>query len=340
MGARAAVTDDVGSASVSFAPPGWLRHPHVQSVLPSLPFRRPGVERRSRDLLRNSSELIVDCGDGVRLLARHARPERAGTRTAQRLAVLLHGWEGSSEALYVLTLGQRLLDSGFDVVRLNLRDHGDSHHLNEQIFHSCRIDEVVGAVQRLQSLHPQHELNLVGFSLGGNFFLRVGTRARTAGLDIARIIALSPVLEPANTLRALESGWALYRNYFIWKWRRSLRQKQAAWPSLYDLDHVIRLNNLTDMTEQLACRYGGFPSLRDYLNGYAITGGALEALTVPTRIIAAEDDPIIPAADLDRLARPPALEITRTKFGGHCGFYAGRGDSWFVREVARTLGLP
>ena len=111
MGARAAVTDDVGSASVSFAPPGWLRHPHVQSVLPSLPFRRPGVERRSRDLLRNSSELIVDCGDGVRLLARHARPERAGTRTAQRLAVLLHGWVGMRDVVrdYVRRLWLRLL---------------------------------------------------------------------------------------------------------------------------------------------------------------------------------------------------------------------------------------
>ncbi len=333
------MTDEVASASVSFSPPGWLRHPHVQSILPSLPFRRPGVERRSRNLLRNSSELIVDCGDGVRLLAWQASPERARAPAAQRVVVLLHGWEGSSEALYVLTLGQRLLDAGFDVIRLNLRDHGDSHHLNEQIFHSCRIDEVVGAIRRLQSLHPQHELNLVGFSLGGNFFLRVGTRARNAGLEIARIIALSPVLEPAHTLRALESGWALYRNYFIWKWRRSLRQKQAAWPSLYNLEDVIRLNTLTDMTEQLACNYGGFPSLHDYLKGYAVTGDTLAGLTVPTRIIAAEDDPIIPATDLDRLARPPALEITRTRFGGHCGFYAGRGDSWFVREVARTLAL-
>ena len=41
---------------------------------------------------------------------------------------------------------QDCFDADYDVARLNLRDHGDSHHLNDEIFHSCRIAEVVGAV--------------------------------------------------------------------------------------------------------------------------------------------------------------------------------------------------
>jgi len=58
-----------------------------------------------------------------------------------RVAILLHGWEGSAEATYVLSLGSLLLSHGFDVVRLNLRDHGATHHLNREIFHSCRLPE-------------------------------------------------------------------------------------------------------------------------------------------------------------------------------------------------------
>ncbi|MFO1395124.1 MAG: hypothetical protein U1F09_15320 [Steroidobacteraceae bacterium] len=118
-----------------FAPPAWLANPHVQSVFPSLPFRRPGVAWQTRRLRAASEELLVDCGDGVRLLAHHATQERIGRAPASRVAVLLHGWEGSSESLYILSLGQYLLDRGFDVVRLNLRDHGGSHHLNPEIFH-------------------------------------------------------------------------------------------------------------------------------------------------------------------------------------------------------------
>jgi predicted alpha/beta-fold hydrolase len=223
-------------------------------------------------------------------------------------------------------------------VRLNLRDHGDSHHLNPEIFHSCRIREVVGAVQRLQHLEPAQAVNLVGFSLGGNFCLRVGARAVEAGLRLEQVVAVCPVIDPEHTLVRLERGWALYRQYFVWKWRRSLRRKQAAWPQLYDLSEALELDNLTDMTDHLVCKYGGYPSLQAYLHGYAIVDDALASLVHPTRIISAADDPIIPAADLARLARPPALSITCTTLGGHCGFYDGQGDlTWIEREVLATL---
>jgi hypothetical protein len=321
-----------------FRPPAWLSNRHVQSIFPSLPFRRPGVEWRCRTLVRASQPVLIDCGEDVRLLAHHATQESLGRPPASRLAVLLHGWEGSAESLYILSLGQFLLDRGFDVVRLNLRDHGESHHLNPEIFHSCRIREVVGAVKRLHELNPGRGLNLAGFSLGGNFFLRVAARASDAGIELERVVAVCPVLDPEHTLVRLERGWALYREYFVWKWHRSLRKKQAAWPQLYDLSAVQALDNLTDMTDHLVREYGGYPSLQEYLSGYAVVGGALRSIVHPTRIISASDDPIIPAEDLERIARPAVLTVTRTRFGGHCGYYdARRGSTWIEREVYATL---
>lgn len=321
-----------------FQPPSWLASPHVQSVFPSLPFRRPGVAWRCRRLRAASQPLLLDCGEGVRLLAHHATRERLGHPAATRVAVLLHGWEGSSESLYILSLGQYLLDRGFDVVRLNLRDHGGSHHLNPEIFHSCRIREVVGAVRRIQDLNPGRGLNLVGFSLGGNFFLRVAARARAAGLELEQVVAVCPVVDPEHTMKRLEAGRAMYRRYFVWKWHNSLRQKQAAWPQLYDLTEVQALGTLTEMTDHLVRRYGGYPSLAEYLRGYAIVGDALGDICHPTRIITAADDPIISVDDFERIARPAALRLTRTDLGGHCGYYdARRGSTWIEREVLATL---
>ena len=330
-------------AKLDFVPPRRLRHHHVQSIYPSLPLRRLGVERRAAPLLRHAADALLDCGDGVRLLAHLTTQESLGLAPATRLAVLLHGWEGSANSLYLLSLGQQLLDAGYDVVRLNLRDHGDSHHLNREIFHSCRIAEVVGAVQSLQQMNPGKRMVLAGFSLGGNFALRVGARAAAAGIRLSRIVAVCPVLDPEHTLVRLEQGWALYREYFVWKWRRSLRKKQQAWPDVYpSLDDIIGLGNLTDMTDQLACRYGGFPSLAEYLRGYALVGETLEPLEgspdTRVRLITAADDPIIAASDLDRVARPPNLEITVTRFGGHCGFYEGApGPTWIEREIMATF---
>jgi predicted alpha/beta-fold hydrolase len=324
--------------AADFAAPAWLVNRHVQSVWPSLPLRRRAVLRRCRDLLEASEPVLLDCGEDVRLLALRATQERAGRPAAARMVVLLHGWEGSANSLYVLSLGQYLFARGFDVLRLNLRDHGDSHHLNAGIFHSCRIVEVVGAVRRVQREHPDRALSLVGFSLGGNFCLRVGAWAADAQLELDRIIAVCPVIDPVHTLARLEEGWPLYRRYFVWKWQRSLAKKQAAWPGLYDLRDVRRMGDLRRMTDHLAREYGGFPSLDAYLRGYAVTDHVLEPLAVPTRIIAAADDPIIPAADLARLAPSPVLDILRTSHGGHCGYLdLADGGSWLEREVLTTL---
>jgi len=327
------------AAAGAFRPPGWLANRHLQSILPSLPLRRLAVNHRCARLIAASRPELIDCGDGVRLLAQRATQSQLGRPPARRLVMLLHGWEGSADSLYVLSLGQWLLERGYDVLRLNLRDHGDSHHLNPGLFHSCRIAEVVGAVRQVQSLASGQGLNLVGFSLGGNFFLRVAARAAETGIELQQVVAICPVLDPEHTLRRLEEGWALYRWYFVRKWRRSLRRKQAAWPAEYDLQDALRLGTLTEMTDHLVCGYGGFESLATYLRGYAITGEALAGIVHPARILAAADDPIIPSVDLARLARPPSLEISCMMHGGHCGFYDGRGvgSTWLEREVLATL---
>ena len=149
-------------AVTHFAPPRWLANAHLQSILPSLKLRRPFLARRARPLIDASETHVLDCGDGVRLLGHYsAQPEG---REARDLVILLHGWEGSADSLYVLSLGAHLYSLGCDVFRLNFRDHGPSHHLNPEIFHSCRLDEVVGAVARVQALWPHQRTSIAGFS--------------------------------------------------------------------------------------------------------------------------------------------------------------------------------
>lgn len=301
-------------------------------------MRRSSVERRAGTMLAASRELILDCGDGVRLLAWAADSDPHCVLSPRRLAVLLHGWEGSSDSLYLLSVAQMLYHRGFTVVRLNLRDHGGSHALNRELFHSCRIAEVVGAIGRLQALYPDASLSLAGFSLGGNFCLRIGARAPRAGIRIARIVAVCPVIDPATTLAALERGPAMYRQYFLFKWRRSLRAKQLAWPGAYDFGELLADPSLTAMTERMVLKYTDYPDLASYLRGYAITGDALATLEAPAHLITAADDPMILAHDLDRLARPPSLQLTVTPHGGHCGFIdAFTGPSWIDRMIVQEL---
>ena len=137
----------------SFRRRGPLANAHVQSLLASSGLRRAAVRMRFPGLHEASSEQILDCGDGVRLQG-FLSVQRSQAR-ARGLVVLLHGWEGSVQSSYVMVSTGRLLAAGFDVFRLHFRDHGETHHLNEGLFHSCRIDEVVGAVRTIAKTYSE-----------------------------------------------------------------------------------------------------------------------------------------------------------------------------------------
>jgi len=289
-------------------------------------------------LLAASEELLLDCGDGVTLQALHSSPAKRGRDPGRRLAVLLHGWEGSADSTYVLSLASSLFTAGLEVVRLNLRDHGATHHLNRDLFHSCRLPEVVGAVRALAGKFPGLPMLLAGFSLGGNFMLRVAAHSEARHLPLERVIAISPVLDPAVTLLTLERGLPVYHSYFVRKWCRSLARKQQAWPDHYDFEELLRIRNLREMTRQLVLSHTEYPTMDDYLTGYAITGDRLTTLAVPATLLTALDDPIIAAGDLSRLARAPHLQVVTTAHGGHCGFIETLGDSsWVDAQVVKLL---
>jgi len=318
-----------------FRPPWWLRNAHVQSIVPSLPLRRALVRLRCAQVRTRSRAVILDCGDEVRLLAQHTPATVAHPVGA---VVMLHGWEGDADAMYMLALARRLLAGGFEILRLNLRDHGGTQQLNQGLFHSCLLPEVTGAVRQAQQMFSGLPLHLAGFSLGGNFWLRVAADAPKAGLDIASVVAISPVLEPRATLAAIESGPGLYRRYFVRKWGDSLRAKQRAWPQLYQFGDLRRFVSLRQMTAELVARHTDFGTLDEYLDGYSITGERLAGLTVPATIITAIDDPIVPAADLNRIAASPGLRALVTPFGGHCGFLNGlSGNTWAENAVIGHL---
>ncbi len=313
-----------------FRPPRLLRNPHLQSVLAASALRRLLHRHRHREVEARSIEVLLDCGDGVRLQGFHAATR---TRPPCGLVVVLHGWEGSAQSGYVLGVSQRLLQEGYDVFRLNFRDHGATHHLNREIFHSCRIDEVVGAVRDVSRRYGERPLHLAGFSLGGNFALRVGLRAPAAGIPLAGVVAVCPAIHPPHILRAMERGPRLYHDYFMLKWRASLRRKMRLFPDAYAFEPRFLGLPMRELTAQLIARYTEYGSLDAYFDGYSIHGDRLRALAVPAAILTSRDDPIIPVEDFRALQLPPQVSLDIAPYGGHCGFI---GD-WSLRSYAEDF---
>lgn len=319
-----------------YQPPRLLRNPHLQSVLASSGVRRLLFRRRVSMLERGVTRHVLDCGDGVRLLGLHTAQRVAAK--PRGLVVLLHGWEGSVQSSYLLHTGSRLLADGYDVFRLNFRDHGETHDLNPELFHSCRLDEVVGAVAAVTRMFPDVPLGIAGFSLGGNFALRVALRAPEAGIPLSYALAVCPAISPSDAMDAIESGPWFYEAYFLRKWRRSLLLKQRAFPQSTLFSPGDMRGNLRELTRALVLRHTSFESIEAYFDGYSIAGDRLSAMCVPTTILTSADDPIIPVAEFRALSLPPCVELDIAPAGGHCGFIRSLSlNSWTEDYIADRM---
>jgi uncharacterized protein len=325
--------------SLDFQPRGLLGNAHIQSLLTSGPWRRVRVQRHAADYLSRSVEEVTTASDGTRLLGYRNRADGKNFGRREALVILLHGWEGSSESNYLLSSAVALDRAGFDTFRLNFRDHGPSHHLNEDLFHSCRLDEVLDAVGQLTRAYTEGPVFLVGFSLGGNFTLRIARHAPAHDFTLERAVAISPVIRPHHVLDSLENGLSIYQHYFVRKWRRSLKIKQQLYPERYQtLAEWFRFKDLRSQTDWLVEHLTEFPDLNAYLEGYSVAGDYLAGLETPTRIITATDDPIIPVKDFHALEASDALSLDILPRGGHCGFISSwRLESWIEQRLIQEL---
>ncbi|MBI2383653.1 MAG: alpha/beta fold hydrolase [Gammaproteobacteria bacterium] len=315
--------------------PGWpLRHAGVQSALAS--FKPRNWSRRRHPMALAAAAHILDCGDGVRLMGLHS-PQPLG-KPPKGLVVLIHGWEGCHESVYLLSIACTLYDEGYNVFRLNLRDHGGTHHLNEGMFHSARLDEVLGAIRAVQTIDPTQPLFVIGFSLGGNFALRVGLRGPAQGVAPRLSVGVCPAINPGATLRALDEGPRLFHRYFIKKWHRTLHAKAAAWPARYDFTDIWSLTSFVEITARFVERYTEYGQLDRYLAAYTLVPDMIAASPSPLAIITAQDDPVVPFKDFGGLDRHDGLSFIAPRYGGHCGFIENfRLRSWAEHRILELL---
>jgi len=318
--------------SLQFYPNLLSRNRHLQSILATTRVRNNGRNA----MMDEARQVIVDGGNGVRLLGYHSvQPGQPG----KALIILIHGWEGSSESAYVQSSGKYLFGKGYDIFRLNLRDHGESHHLNEGLFHGALIDETVEAVSDICRLANGLPVYLIGFSLGGNFSLRVALRQSLCRIaNLKHVFAISPSLDPYKATRRIDESLPFYRYYFLRKWKRSLRKKQALFPDRYNFNSILHLRTCLDLTIAIMPWYPEYSDYRLYFNEYTLLNDAFKDLSMPVTIVTAEDDPFIPVDDFRRLEKNPHLRLLIQRYGGHCGFldffpY----DCWYDRLIDRTI---
>ncbi len=311
-----------------FQPSIFLRNRHFQTTLNSVGPRKVRANRLSLGL--QSETIILKSPSGVRLIS---ELDLSGAN-CKRLVVLIHGWEGSSKSAYQISAAKTLLDNGFDVLRLNLRDHGDSHHLNKQMFNATRSDEVADCIGFFLSTRSYEKVFIAGFSLGGNFALRIAAD-HGSHLELTAVVAISPPVDDLNGLRVLNKGFFVYRRYFFRLWKSSLIRKISIFPEYGIQSKLRQARSIDDINSILIPDFVPYMNPESYFSAYALTGDRLSTIKVPSTIIASKDDPIVPTADIIKICKNARLSIEIQAFGGHCGFIDNVwGASWVERRLS------
>jgi len=181
-----------------------------------------------------------------------------------------------------------------------------------------------------------------GYSLGGNFALRLALRAPAAGVPLQRVAAVCPVLDPGRTMQQMEDGLPLYLYYFERKWRRSLARKRALFPQAHGFDDEVLGLRLRALTEWMVLRHTDFATIDDYFEGYSVANDRLHALAVPADVLMSADDPVIPLHEFERITTFPNIRLELAAHGGHCGFIEsakldGYAEGWIAERLSAAL---
>jgi predicted alpha/beta-fold hydrolase len=317
----------------TFNPPFYLKSTVTQTLLASSNIRKWG----DNPMLDAAQEVILNPVDDVRLQGFYSKRSKGNVKG---LVLLLHGWEGSVNSAYILGTGKFLYNNGYSVFRLNYRDHGDSHHLNRGLFYAVLLDEVFHAVRQVTEYEPGLPFYLAGFSMGGNFALRIARKCSDRPIEnLNHVVSVSPVLDPEKSTYAIDDV-PLLRHYFRKKWLRSLQKKQACFPDLYDFKEVFALDTIAEMTDLMLKRYSDYDSASVYFSKYAILEDTLINVPVPTTIITAKDDSIIPVEDFYELKLNSLTDLIIHPYGGHNGFLESLfGRTWYERKMMKTFNV-
>jgi predicted alpha/beta-fold hydrolase len=286
-------------------------------------------------MLSEAQHVILETRKGVRLLGSYS-PQKHSKRKG--LVLLIHGWEGSIDSTYMINTGHFIYRNGYEVFRLNLRDHGKSHHLNKGLFFSTLLDEVFDAARQVGEMAHNIPVFLAGFSLGGNFVLRIVKKVQKHRIkNFRHAVCISPVLNPDKATEKIDNA-PLIQRYFLKKWRTSLIKKQRLFPSEYNFADILDLRSIREITEKLLPRHTDFKNATEYFQKYSLLNDTLKDLLIPTTIITSEDDPIIPVKDFYFLTTNQTTNIVIHRYGGHNGFIDGfLFITWYERKMVELF---
>jgi predicted alpha/beta-fold hydrolase len=296
----------------AFRPHPLLRSGHAQTVFGAIERRRQAAYR--------ATQHVIALDDGDFIVLHDDRP--AAWSDGDPVVLLIHGLSGTHASAYVARPAQKLNDRGVRTFRMDLRGCGAGVKLAQGTTHAGRSHDAAAAVAKIASLCPESPLVVIGFSLGGNIVLKMaGEMAAAAPACLRAVLAVAPPIDLAATCRHISTGLnRLYDRNFVKSLLRMVENRRQAIPEARHIDLPRPPRRIQEFDELVTAPLAGFAGAEDY---YARSSAAplLPAIRVPTLILTAADDPLVPVQQFETASYSPAITLHVTEYGGHVGYF-------------------
>lgn len=259
------------------------------------------------------------------------------THGTGRLVILSHGLEGNAHRPYVLGMARAFYINGYDVLTWNYRGCGVEMNRALRFYHSGATDDLDVVILHAIS-RGYTEINLVGFSLGGNITLKYLGEQLPDPKPIRKAVVFSVPMDLHSSCQKISepSNW-IYARRFLNSLKEKVLRKSSMMKGL-DTSGIHGIRTLIDFDDRYTAPLHGF---RDAVHYYSSCSAIrfLDSIQVPVLAVSAQNDPFLSPECYPDLLTHPAVSMVIPSTGGHVGFtqFSKNGLYWSEEMAVKFI---
>ena len=240
-----------------------------------------------------------------------------------KLVILMHGLEGSSDRAYIRGMANIFSQNNFDVLSFNFRGCSGEPNLTMKGYHMAATEDLEEVILSLHKSDIYKSIYLLGFSLGGSVVLRFLANQGNNPVfhKVKGGVAFSVPLHLVEANKAIgKFENIMYRLRFLLSLKRKMKQKQEQFPDMPFFPAKWEYN-FTFFDDFYTGPFHGFLNAKDYWEKAGVLS-QLPKISLPCLLVNAEDDSFLsPFCFPNHLDFEMAnFHFLKPKWGGHVGF--------------------
>ena len=306
----------------NYNPPSFFKNGHLSTIY-------SGIIRNVKGLEQKRERITLPGNDFIDLDWSYSEVP------TDKVAVLLHGLEGNAQRAYMKGSAKAFVKAHFDVCAINLRGCSGEPNNNYRSYHSGATEDLKSVLEHIVLNKNYTEINLKGFSLGGNLVLKYLGEGNTIPTEIKGAVAISVPCQLADSLTQLLSLKNIpYSNRFKKNLIQKLKEKQLLFPDKISDADIKKVITLKDFDDIYTSKAHGFTDAMDY---YAQCSCLqfLPNVKIPSLIINAQNDSFLGEAcyPIKEAKYSKYIFLEVPKYGGHVGFYGPNNVTYTERRA-------